>query len=570
MHPLFLQGWNHQIADNLQDALKCYTEAIALGDKCAQFHWNCMDRYGQGMAVNFNNSCKLSDMVLNDEEFYLLMKCYESHPTMEHRFNVARLYDTRKEYQKSFHIYKDLDYAPAQHCVALAYKFGDGIDINLNRASDWFIKAGTNNMAPGTKDGWYLSYIHIGNHYHDNKDYLKAHEWFLKGAKYGCNDCQNNLGLLYVNGQGVDKDYQQAHKWFHIGANQRHSDSCKNLYEIYSKGLGVTQDYNEAIKWLTIASEEGDRGAQTDLGLLYSKGIHIPKDIPEALKWLTLAGEAKDESALYELISIYEKLNDFKQLHHWFSIKAEMGLADGQVNLGLLYVRGQGVIQNFSEGVKWFQLAVDQNNLWAQGELGRLYVDGEGIPKDTIKGLYLIYSSATKGYDYGQYNLGKLYYDGNITPKNIPEAIKWWSLASDQGNLDSQYQLGLHYLTIKDYTQAHKYFTLVIQHPYFSSPNTPPVYVSNTKDHLTNLNKMSQQILMHLNHYKSFKNDEGVSYLFFCNFLNFLIQQMSSANPHDPLFRIWITDHLFTYFKNLNPEFSRVTISDWFADLFGE
>lgn len=48
MHELFLQGWNHQITGNIELAVKCYQEAINNGDKCAIFHWNCMDRIPTG------------------------------------------------------------------------------------------------------------------------------------------------------------------------------------------------------------------------------------------------------------------------------------------------------------------------------------------------------------------------------------------------------------------------------------------------------------------------------------------------------------------------------------------
>ncbi len=51
-HDLFLSGWKFQRENNIPEALRCYELAKISGDKCAIFHWNCMDRYGQGIPRN--------------------------------------------------------------------------------------------------------------------------------------------------------------------------------------------------------------------------------------------------------------------------------------------------------------------------------------------------------------------------------------------------------------------------------------------------------------------------------------------------------------------------------------
>ena len=46
----------------------------------------------------------------------------------------------------------------------------------------------------------------------------------------------------------------------------------------------------------------------------------------------------------------------------WFRLSAEQGNADAQGNLGLIYVTGQGVTQDFKEAAKWYRLAAVQGN----------------------------------------------------------------------------------------------------------------------------------------------------------------------------------------------------------------
>ena len=47
-------------------------------------------------------------------------------------------------------------------------------------------------------------------------------------------------------------------------------------------------------------------------------------------------------------------------------VLAEQGNAPAQYNLGLMYARGEGVPQDYTEAVKWFRLAAEQGNAKAK------------------------------------------------------------------------------------------------------------------------------------------------------------------------------------------------------------
>ena len=76
---------------------------------------------------------------------------------------------------------------------------------------------------------------------------------------------------------------------------------------------------------------------------------------------------------------------------------AEKGDAVAQYNLGLMYIRGHGVEQDFNEAFKWTKKAADQ------------------------------------GFGEAQYNLGLLYSNGDGVLKDDKEAVKWWRKAAEQG-----------------------------------------------------------------------------------------------------------------------------------------
>ena len=70
-------------------------------------------------------------------------------------------------------------------------------------------------------------------------------------------------------------------------------------------------------------------------------------------------------------------------LKEWTPL-AEQGNASAQSNLGLMYEKGYGVVQNYKTAVKWYTLAAEQGHAKAQSNLGVMYQNGEGVIQDNI------------------------------------------------------------------------------------------------------------------------------------------------------------------------------------------
>ena len=64
------------------------------------------------------------------------------------------------------------------------------------------------------------------------QDYAEAMKWFRLAADQGNAAAQNNLGVLYEEGQGVPQDYAVAMKWFSLSAAQGFQDAVKARDEI--------------------------------------------------------------------------------------------------------------------------------------------------------------------------------------------------------------------------------------------------------------------------------------------------------------------------------------------------
>ena len=82
----------------------------------------------------------------------------------------------------------------------------------------------------------------------------KVTELLIEKAQRGDAQAQNNLGLMYDEGEGVPQDNGEAVKWYRKAAQQGNAKAQFNLALMYDEGRGVPQDYVAAYKWFNLAA----------------------------------------------------------------------------------------------------------------------------------------------------------------------------------------------------------------------------------------------------------------------------------------------------------------------------
>jgi TPR repeat protein len=112
---------------------------------------------------------------------------------------------------------------------------------------------------------------------------------------------------------------------------------------------------------------------------------------------------------------------------------ADQGDATAQNNLGVLYHKGQGVPQNYTEAVKWYRMSADQGYALAQYNLGIMYYQGQGVPQNYTEAVKWYRMSADQGHAQAQYSLGVMYEQGQGVPQDYVQAHMWFNLAASQG-----------------------------------------------------------------------------------------------------------------------------------------
>ena len=76
---------------------------------------------------------------------------------------------------------------------------------------------------------------------------------------------------------------------------------------------------------------------------------------------------------------------------------AELGDAEAQYNLGVMYDEGTSVAQDLGKAAEWYRKAAEQGFVDAQANLGMMYYQGQGVGCDFVQASQLMQVAADKG-----------------------------------------------------------------------------------------------------------------------------------------------------------------------------
>lgn len=157
--------------------------------------------------------------------------------------------------------------------------------------------------------------------------------------------------------------------------------------------------------------------------------MRMPQELKQALSvfafMFVLVGHAIADS-ISDAEDAFDS-GDYEKAAILFRHLAEQGDSDAQINLGMLYYRGQGVTQDYLEAASWYRRSSKQGNAFAQFDLGLMYEDGRGVMQDNTqayKWLSIAATNAPNGELNGRavshlHSVGKL-----MTAEQITEAKK--------------------------------------------------------------------------------------------------------------------------------------------------
>lgn len=141
------------------------------------------------------------------------------------------------------------------------------------------------------------------------------------------------------------------------------------------------------------------------------------RDIAAVASLIVAVGFAGSAVAgpLEDGLAAFERRDYVTAMRVWRPL-ADQGDAVAQFNLGVMYLKGQGIAQDDVASVIWLRKAADQGNVEAQSALGNMYFLGRGVPKDYAQAAKWGRKAADQGDPAGQSLLGAMYFDGFGVP----------------------------------------------------------------------------------------------------------------------------------------------------------
>lgn len=110
--------------------------------------------------------------------------------------------------------------------------------------------------------------------------------------------------------------------------------------------------------------------------------------------------------------------------------------------IGVRYLRGQGVEQDFKQAEKWFIRGIEFQDYISYNNLGFMYYHGIGVEKDINKGVAYIKKAAKQEYGPAYFNLGYAYYQRNH-PGDLMQAFNYFTSATKKRNFLAWYYKGI-------------------------------------------------------------------------------------------------------------------------------
>ena len=201
-----------------------------------------------------------------------------------------------KDYNKAFQYFLDAalsGHKEAIYKVAFCYENGIGIDKNVQKAIEWYIKI------PDNPDAQFA--IGYYTFYHTQKQ-QDAFIWFLRSAKQGHIKAECFVGLYYMYSYGnVEKDYIKASKWLAKSANKGYADSQYHLAVLHS----IEKNEEESLKWFLKAAEQNHNLANKTLIQLLETGKWPAITTKNSFEWLHKIAKQGHRIAQYEIGNHY-------------------------------------------------------------------------------------------------------------------------------------------------------------------------------------------------------------------------------------------------------------------------
>ncbi|KAK5992758.1 Suppressor of lin-12-like protein 1 [Cladobotryum mycophilum] len=338
----------------------------------------------------------------------------------------------------------------------------------------------------------------FGNYSHPRDLHAAFNHYQQLASSHGNTTAQYMLGVYYSTGIGdvVPRDQAKALLYYTFAAIRGDTRAEMATGFRHQSGIGAAKNCETAIKYYKrvadkaigwyrsgppggkswvhqgwrIADDEG--GVYGEGASVYSSGMNAFKPSPESnanaaigdvIEFLDLISQKGDSTASFNLGRIYYEGQrgldqNYELARKYFLLvasrywKKDGRLADNVKKgiekpaskaagyLGRMYLRGDGVAQNFDRARFWFERGISQGDSMSQYGMGLMLLNGYGSKENVMKAVELLKAAADQDYAPAQVQMGQLYLDQG-GQEDVRIANNYFELAARYGHIEANYYL---------------------------------------------------------------------------------------------------------------------------------
>jgi len=159
---------------------------------------------------------------------------------------------------------------------------------------------------------------------------------------------------------------------------------------------------------------------------------------------------------------------DLKKTYKIYNELANKKSPEALVELGNMYLRGEGITQDYAQAFNNFQEAANLGYAPALCRLALMYQKGIGKDQNFSKAFELYDLAAKKGDVGGYYGAGYLMYKGFGVTQNYDKALEYFQKGADKNDARCEYMLACHELAgygkNQDVEKGEKYMERAMDH----------------------------------------------------------------------------------------------------------
>ncbi|KAI9369744.1 hypothetical protein BJX61DRAFT_536179 [Aspergillus egyptiacus] len=363
---------------------------------------------------------------------------------------------------------------------------------NIARAVDELTKAAVDDRDSDAM--FLLAEMNFYGTYSYPQDFKQAFQWYRDLASHdGNSTAQYMLGFIYATGVGgaVERDQAKALMYHTFAAEAGNTKSQMTLAYRHHAGIGAPRNCDEATYYYKQVADKaieyfrsGPPGGHSmaresyrwadEEGGVYGEGASISSSGPNALRdgsnteasledvleYLDLMSRKGEVKATFSLGKMHYEgakglpRNYRKAMKYFKQVTKRYWNKDGSLNpnhpvgieklaskaaghIGVMYLRGEGVEQNFETAYTWFKMGLANGDALCQHQIGLMFLHGYGVQRDAFKAAAYFKSAADQDYPAAETRLGALFLDqGDVTT-----ATKYFELAARWGSMEAFYYL---------------------------------------------------------------------------------------------------------------------------------